>query len=481
MPKIDFRPTVDELWSAFQENGIEDGYDIVAQATLLLAVRRLDIIHTSAENKANVTGQPIQNPIFDADTDHLRWSKLKNTDAATMFELFENEVVQFVRERGGTFSDVILTIPSPAALSRLIDTVDEVPYTSPETNGAVYEYLISKITTKNSSGGFPTPRHLIELMVGIVDPQPADIVADPASGTGGFLITTANYLREQYPELLLDGARRQHFNKELFHGFDNDPAFARMCTMNLLLHGVEHPDARRRDSLAAMPDDVGSYSLVLTNPPFNGSVEQSALDKELYRDVKSTTKASLFVGRVISLLQAGGRAAVIVPEGVLFGTRKTQIALRKTLIDDHKLDAVIKVPPQTYEPFSSTQTAILVFTKTGVGGTEHVWFYDIRADGRSLDAKRTPVTDNDLPDVLARWKTLGDSDGPEAIRTRTDQSFLVPRDEIAANEYVLSLSRYQEIHDDSAPTRAPHEILADVKRLNAEIDAGIASLEELLG
>lgn len=375
---------------------------------------------------------------------------------------------------------MIFTVPSPSALSRLVDTVDQIEYSDPQTNGAVYEYLISKITTKNSTGGFPTPRHLVDLMVEVVDPQPADVIADPASGTGGFLITTANYLREKYPALLLDEARRKHFHDGLFHGFDNDPAFARMCTMNLLLHGVDHPDSRRRDSLAAMPDDVGGYSLVLTNPPFNGSVEKSALDKDLYRDVKSTTKAPLFVGRVISLLQAGGRAAVIVPEGVLFGTKKAQLALRETLVDHHKLDAVIKVPPAAYEPFSSTQTAILVLTKTGVGGTDRVWFYEIRADGRSLDKKRTPVAENDIPDVLARWKTLDDFDSPESSRTRVDQSFFVPRDEIAANDYVLTLSRYQERPDDAAPTRRPGEILAEIKALNAEIDTGIAALEELL-
>lgn len=481
MSSSNFKPVIDELWSAFKEIGIEDGYDIVAQATLLLAVRRLDIIHTAAERKANITGEPIKNPIFDAETDHLRWSKLKNTDTTSMFTLFETEIVQFVRERGGTFSDVIFTIPSPSALSRLVDTVDEVPYSSPETNGAVYEYLISKITTKNSAGGFPTPRHLVDLMVRMVAPQPADIIADPASGTGGFLVTAANYLREKYPELLLDEVRRKHFHDELFHGFDNDPAFARMSTMNLLLHGVDHPDVRRRDSIAPMPDEVGSCSLVLTNPPFNGSVEKSALDKDLHRDVKSTTKALLFVGRALSLLQTGGRAALIVPEGVLFGSQKAQVAMRKTLVEDHKLDAVIKVPPAAYEPFSSTQTAILVFTKTGVGGADRVWFYEIRADGRSLDKKRAPVAENDFPDVLARWKTLGDSESPESSRARVDQSFFVPREEIAAKDYILTLNRYRDIPDDAAPTRPPSEILADIKALNAEIDTGVAALEDLLG
>lgn len=481
MSSRDFKSVIDELWSTFEEIGIEDGYDIVAQATLLLAVRRLDVIHTAAEKKANLTGKPIEDPIFDADNDQLRWSKLKNTDPETMFGLFETDVLQFVRDRGGTFADVIFMIPSPGALSRLVDTVDEISYSNPASNGAVYEYLISKLTTKNSSGGFPTPRHLVNLMVDIADPHPSDVIADPASGTGGFLIAAANYLRERNSEFLLDGKQREHFHRGLFHGFDNDPAFARMSTMNLLLHGIESPDVQRRDSLAAWPEGPGGSTLVLTNPPFSGSIERSALDKDLYRDTKSTKKAPLFVGRVLTLLKPGGRAAVIVPEGVLFGSQTAQVTLRRRLVVEHKLDAVIKVPPASFQPFSATQTSILVFTKTGSGGTERVWFYEIRADGRSLDKKRAPVVDNDLPDLLDRWSTIGDPNSSELQRKRTDQSFFVPRDEIAANNYLLTLSSYQEVPDDSAPTRSPTDILADIRTLNSEIEKDLAAIEELLG
>ncbi|CAH0230407.1 class I SAM-dependent DNA methyltransferase [Rhodococcoides fascians] len=480
MPIHDFKPVVDELWSAFEELGIEDGYDIVAQATLLLAIRRLDVVHTAAEKKSNATGMPIEDPIFDAGTDELRWSRLKNLEGSTMFSLFETRVVQFLRDRGGTFADVVFFIPTAHALSRVVDLVDKVPYSSPETNGAVYEYLISKITTKNSSGGFPTPRHLVDLMVRIIDPQSSDVIADPASGTGGFLIATADYVRETNPGLFLDATSREHYENRLLHGFDSDPAFARISAMNLLLHGVHRPDIRRRNSLSAIPDDVEKYTVVMTNPPFNGSVEKSALDKALHRDFKSTTKAPLFVGRVLSLLQSGGRVAIIVPEGVLFGTRKAQVALRKTLVDDHKLEAVIRVPPAAYQPFASTQTAILIFTKTGAGGTDKVWFYDIRADGRSLDKKRLRVDQNDLPDVLARWKTLGHPTSPELTRTRTEQSFFVPHQEIAESDYLLTFSRYQSIPEDSTPHRPPGEILGDIKVLSIEIDRVIADLEDLL-
>lgn len=482
MARDHFKPGIDELWSAFEEIGTEDGYDIVAQATLLLAIRRLDVLHTAAERRARVSGTPIEDPIFNAETDELRWSRLKNADPATMFGLFESKVVQFIRERGGTFADAVFTIPSPSVLSRLVDLVDKVPYSGSLDNGAVYEYLISKITTKNSSGGFPTPRHVIDLMVKIVDPQPGDVISDPACGSGGFLVAAANHLRENHPDLLTNEHHRNHFHHKLLHGVENDPAFARMATMNLLLHGIEQPDVQRRDSLAPWPETerAGGYTLILTNPPFSGSVEKSSLDKDLYRDVKSTTKAALFVGRALSLLETGGRAAVIVPEGVLFGAKKAQVALRKTLIDEHKLDGVIRIPAASYQPFSSTQTAILVFTKTGAGGTDRVWFYEIRADGWSLDKKRTAVPETDLPDVLARWVTLRDPECPELQRARTEQSFFVSRDEIAANKYLLTFSRYKEAADVLAPTRPPEEIIADIRALNTEIERELTAIEELL-
>ncbi|MGE0304249.1 MAG: N-6 DNA methylase [Acidimicrobiia bacterium] len=480
MSAASFKRAIDDLWSGFEEVGIEDGYDIVAQASLLLAVRRLDAVHTAAERKAVVTGKPIEGPVFTDETDDIRWSRLKNADPDTMFGLFELRVIQLVRDLGGTFTDAVFTIPSPSALSRLVDLVDKVPYGSPELNGAAYEYLISKITTKNSSGGFPTPRHLIDLMVKMLDPQPGDVIADPASGSGGFLVASAKHVRAHNADLLLIPATREQFHDGLLHGFDNDPAFARMSALNVLLHGVENAEIVRRDSLATWGRGLGSFTVVLTNPPFSGSIEKSALDKDLHRSVKSTTKASLFVGRVLSLLQPGGRAAVIVPEGVLFGESKAQTALRTSLVDDHHLRAVIKVPPGAYEPFSTTQTSILVFTKTGVGGTDRVWFYEIRADGRSLDKKRSPVDANDLPDVLARWATLEDPASPECSRTRLEQSFFVPRDEIAANNYQLTFNRYQEAADQVMDTRPPEDILADIELLHEEIGMGIKRLRGML-
>lgn len=474
------RRVLDELWSAFEEANIEDGYDILEQVTLLLFIRRLDVLQTAAERRARVTGEPLVAAAFDPSQQHLRWSQLKNAHAEDVFTALEQELIPLVRDVGGTMSDVRFTIPTPSALSRIVDLVDKVPYGDPHSNGAVYDYLISKITTKKSTGGFPTPRHLIDLMVEMVAPTPYDVVGDPASGSGGFLVSAANYLRESYPDLRLEAQLRTHHHNEAFHGRDSDSEFARMTEMNLLLHGIDNPDVRRRNSLAPTPDDDRRFTVVFTNPPFNGSIEKSSLDKDLYAATKSTTKAPLFVARVLTMLQPGGRAAVIVPEGVLFGTNKAQVDLRRTLVDEHRLEAVMRVPSSSYQPFSATTTSILLFTKTDVGGTDRVWFYDIRADGRSMDKKRVPVEDNDLPDVLARWKDLANPQSPEYSRARTEQSFVVGRDEIAANDYLLTVSTYAAQVAENIETREPAEVLAEIRGLNAEIDAALTSIEELL-
>lgn len=475
------RKVVDDLWAAFEDVGIEDGYDIVEQVTFLLFVRRFDVIQTAAERKARISGADVEAPIFGHDQQELRWSALKNLDGETMFKTVTAQVVPFVQHMGGPMRDVRLTIPTAASLSRIVDLLDQVPFADPATNGGIYEYLLSKISTKNSSGGFPTPRHVIQLMIEMIAPGPTDVLCDPASGTGGFLVAATNRLRAEHSGMLLNETQRTHFHQTMFHGFDNDPAFARMSTLNLLLHGVESPDIQRHDSLTSIYNEVELYTAIITNPPFNGTVEQSSLDKDLARFIKSRTKALLFVGQVLRLLTPGGRAAVIVPDGALFGSTKAHVALRQALIDDNKLDAVIKLPSAAFLPFSSTSAAILLFTKTGSGGTDQVWFYDVRSDGFSLDKKRAPSQDNDLPDVLARWQTLRQPDSPEWERSRTAQSFAVSRDEIAARGYELSINRYAVIDYQQDDARDPQEIVAEIKALNSEIADGIAVFEEMLG
>src|SRR5713226_583221 len=315
------------------------------------------------------------------------------------------------------------TIPSPALLAKVVDMIDKVPMEDRDTKGDLYEYMLGKIASAGQNGQFRTPRHIIRLMVEMVAPKPTDIVCDPACGTCGFLVAVGEYLRERHPEALRDPKLRKHYHHGLFHGFDFDNTMLRIGSMNMLLHGVESPDVIYRDSLSQ--DHAGEeekYSLVLANPPFAGSLDYENTAKDLLQVVKTKKTELLFLALFLRLLKPGGRAAVIVPDGVLFGSSNAHKELRRMLVEDQKLDAVISLPGVVFKPYAGVSTAILLFTKTNSGGTDHVWFYDCQADGWSLDDKRTPLlpddklgpvpravlssdehAKNNLPDVLARW------------------------------------------------------------------------------
>lgn len=313
-------------------------------------------------------------------------------------------------------------------------------------------------------------------MVDLQQPRPDDRIIDPAVGTAGFLVMAEEYLREHHPELWADSAARAHFNGPMFTGYDSDAAMARIASMNMLLHGVENPTIERADSLTEGHPGDDTYTLVLANPPFAGSLDDETVAKDLQKVVKTRKTELLFLVLMIRMLRNGGRAAVIVPEGVLFGSSNAHKAVRKMLIEDHKLDAVIKLPSGTFKPYTGVSTAILLFTKTSSGGTDQVWFYDVRADGMTLDDKRTPIEANDLPDVLARWR---DRDA-EASRARTEQSFLVPKQEIVDNGYDLSLNRYKELEIEEVEHRSPQEILDELDALEVEIQDGLKRLRKML-
>ena len=331
------------------------------------------------------------------------------------------------------------------------------------------------------NGQFRTSRHIIQLMVDMAAPTPQDSIIDPAAGTAGFLVAASEYLREHHPEIWADDASRDHYNRLAFTGFDSDASMSRIASMNMQLHGVESPTIQRRDSLAEEHTDAeGSYTLVLANPPFAGSLDYETTAKDLLAIVKTKKTELLFLALMIRLLKNGGRAAVIVPDGVLFGSSNAHKALRRMLVEDHKLDAVVKLPSGTFKPYTGVSTAILFFTKTSSGGTDHVWFYDVRADGFTLDDKRTPTDANDLPDVLARWSSLSRPDSPEPDRPRTAQSFLVPKSEIAAQGYDLSLNRYREVEHKEVEHRDPQVILAELMELEREIQDATAALAKAL-
>jgi type I restriction enzyme M protein len=399
----ELRNQVDQVWDAFWSGGISNPLEVIEQITYLLFLRRLDDLQTLEENKATRLKQPIGHRIFPEGKDKsgmsydkYRWSRFKNFEAREMFTIVSDHVFPFLRTLGGNGSnyakhmkDARFTIPTPALLTKVVDLLDKVPMEDRDTKGDIYEYMLGKIATAGRNGQFRTPRHIIKLMVEMVAPQPKDIVCDPACGTCGFLVATSEYLRHHHPEIFTDTKLREHFSHELFHGFDFDNTMLRIGSMNMLLHNVENPDIRYRDSLSQ--DHAGEeehYTLVMANPPFAGSLDYENTAKDLQQIVKTKKTELLFLALFLRLLKPGGRAAVIVPDGVLFGSSNAHKTLRKLLIEEQKLDAVISLPGGVFKPYAGVSTAILLFTKTNSGGTDNVWFYDCDADGWSLDDKR---------------------------------------------------------------------------------------------
>ncbi|KAA1426882.1 type I restriction-modification system subunit M [Nocardioides antri] len=484
----ELKSKIDRVWDAFWSGGISNPLEVIEQITYLLFIRRLDDLQTLAEKKARITGGPIEDAKFLPGQEHLRWSRFKNLDADVMYQTVATQVFPFLQKYGeqvggddSTYSDHMkdarFTIPTPALLSKVVDMLDTIPMENRDTNGDLYEYMLGKIASAGQNGQFRTPRHIIKLMVDMTAPQPTDEICDPACGTAGFLVAASEYVREHHPSALTDATQRKHFHSSMFHGYDFDNVMLRIGSMNMLLHGVESPDIRYRDSLSeGASEDAEKYTLILANPPFAGSLDYEATSKDLQRVVKTKKTELLFLALFLKLLKPGGRASVIVPDGVLFGSSKAHRELRKVLVEDQKLDAVVKLPSGVFKPYAGVSTAILFFTKTDEGGTENVWFYDVRADGFSLDDKRIPIEVDDLPDVLARWQKLE----AETDRARTDQSFLVPKADIVGQGYDLSLNRYKEVEQEEVEHRAPLEILADIEVLEDEIAKGLAELKAML-
>ena len=507
----EIKSQIDRIWDAFWSGGISNPLEVIEQITYLLFLRRLDDLHTLEENKSARLKKPMERRIFPEGQDGkgrpyegLRWSRFKHLAPGEMYDVVGEHVFPFLRTLGGDEStyahhmkDARFTIPTPALLAKVVDLLDVVPMEDRDTKGDLYEYMLGKIATAGQNGQFRTPRHIIRLMVELMAPQPTDLICDPALGTAGFLVVAGEYLRERHPNLLLDAKLREHFHHHMFHGFDFDNTMLRIGSMNMLLHGVENPDIRYRDSLAQdHAADEETYTLVLANPPFAGSLDYENTAKDLLQIVKTKKTELLFLALFLRLLKPGGRGAVIVPDGVLFGSSKAHKELRRILVDEQKLDAVVSLPGGVFKPYAGVSTAILLFTKTNSGGTDQVWFYDVEADGWSLDDKRTPFLSedklgpvpritlspeehakNNLPDVLSRW---AERNGAEHERPRTAQSFCVPKADITAQGYDLSLNRYKEVVHEEIEHRAPTEILADLAKLEAEIQQGMKELEGML-
>ena len=508
----ELRSQIDSIWNAFWSGGISNPLEVMEQITYLLFLRRLDDLHTLEENKSTRLNKPMERRIFPEGKDargryysDLRWSRFKNFAPSEMYIVVGEHVFPFLRSMGGDGStyahhmkDARFTIPTPALLAKVVDLLDHVPMEDRDTKGDLYEYMLSKIASAGQNGQFRTPRHIIRLMVELTAPNPKDVICDPASGTCGFLVAAGEYLREKHPEILRDAVAREHFHHGMFHGYDFDNTMLRIGSMNMALHGVDNPDIRYQDSLAQdHAGDEEKYSLILANPPFAGSLDYENTAKDLLAIVKTKKTELLFLALFMRLLKPGGRAAIIVPDGVLFGSSKAHKELRRMIVEEQKLDAVISLPSGAFKPYAGVSTAIVIFTKTNSGGTDKVWFYDMLSDGWSLDDKRQPLlpedklgvtpalalteaehAKNNLPDVLTRCQQR---EGEELQRPRTAQSFCVPKSEIAAKDYDLSINRYKEVVHEVVEHLPPKEILAKLAELEAEIHMGMKELEGLLG
>ncbi len=489
---------IDSLWDVFAAGGLTNPLEVIEQITYLMFIHDLDDTDNKNAKECAMLGLPFKSIFSDKveigertiDGQQLKWSTFRDFPANKMYETIQEWVFPFIKnlhsDKNSAYSkymdDAIFKLPTPLVLSKVVDSLDEIyvlmgQSTEIDIRGDVYEYLLSKISTAGRNGQFRTPRHIIHMMVELMKPSPKETICDPACGTGGFLVGASDYLRETYRnDILMNKENREHYMNHMFHGFDMDRTMLRIGAMNMMTHGVESPFIEYRDSLSDQNLDTDKYSLILANPPFKGSLDAYSVSANLLKVAKTKKTELLFLALFIRMLKIGGRCACIVPDGVLFGSSNAHKQIRKAIIEDNRLEAVISMPSGVFKPYAGVSTGILIFTKTGHGGTDKVWFYDMKADGYSLDDKRSPIKENDIPDIIERFNHLD----KEANRKRTEQSFLVDKKEIVNNNYDLSINKYKEIVYEKVEYPPTSEILADIEELNKEIDKNLEELKVLL-
>lgn len=476
---------VDKIWETFWTGGITNPLTVIEQFTYLLFIKGLDEVETTKENEALLLDIEFEG-VFPKEKQHLRWHRFKQLGSPEeMYEVVSKEVFPFIKELHGTddsayskyMGDAMFMIPTANMLAKIVDGIDNIPMKDRDTQGDLYEYLLSKIATAGTNGQFRTPRHIINMMVELMKPTPEDIIIDPAMGSAGFLVAASEYLRDNHNDLFLVQGLKEHYHKTMFYGNDMDRTMLRIGAMNMMLHGVDNPNIDYRDSLAEINKDKEQYTLVLANPPFKGSLDYEAVSNDLLKIAKTKKTELLFLSLFIRILKPGGRAAVIVPDGVLFGSSNAHKQIRKEIIDNHKLEAIISMPSGVFKPYAGVSTAVMIFTKTGVGGTDNVWFYEMKADGFSLDDKRSPIKENDIPDIVERFSNLQ----TEKERKRTEQSFFVPVEELRENDYDLSINKYKEIEYEEVKYEHPIAILKKINSQEIEIQKGLKELEDMLG
>lgn len=476
---------IDRIWTNFWEGGVTNPLTVIEQITYLLFIKGLDDIDIAREKNDNLLKIKTKR-IFDEKQQDCRWSIFKNYPAEKMYKIVQEKVFPFIKDLSTDknsgyakyMDDAIFIIPTPIMLQRVVTAIDKLKMKDRDTKGDVYEYLLSKLSTAGTNGQFRTPRHIIKMMVDLMKPTPEDIIVDPAAGSAGFLVEAGEYLRENKSDLFLTANLKEHFNNTMFYGFDMDRTMLRIGAMNLMQHGIENPNIMYKDSLSEDNEDNGKYTLVLANPPFKGSIDSERTSKDLLAVTKTKKTELLFLALFLRILRIGGRAASIVPDGVLFGSSNAHKAIRKEIIEKHKLEAIISMPSGVFKPYAGVSTAIMIFTKTNSGGTDKVWFYDMTADGFSLDDQRQPVKENDIPEIIQRFNNRNSKE--EQARNRAEKSFFVSKEEIVENDYDLSINKYKEIVVEKKEYEKPEVILKRIMDMEEELQQKLKELEEIL-
>lgn len=494
---------IDGLWDDFAAGGIVNPLTVIEQITYLMFIHDLDEADNKGSMEAMMLGISHESIFKDevevegrtVDGKQLKWSVFQDFPAEKMFDVVKNEVFPFIinlhSDRESAYSkymsDAIFMIPTPLLLSKVVEKLSDLFRMMKETKldkedvrGDVYEYLLSKLNTAGRNGQFRTPRHIIKMMVELMQPKPDEIICDPACGTSGFLIAASEYLmedEERKREVLFDKANKEHYLNHMFHGYDMDRTMLRIGAMNMMAHGIDNPCIEYKDSLSDQNEDKNKYSLVLANPPFKGSLDYDIVSPDLLKICKTKKTELLFVTLFLRMLKIGGRCACIVPDGVLFGSSKAHKSIRKEIVENNRLEAVISMPSGVFKPYAGVSTAILIFTKTEAGGTDHVWFYDMQNDGLSLDDKRSPIEENDIPDIIERFHHLD----AEMERKRTEQSFMVPKEDIVENDYDLSINKYKEVEYVPVEYPSTQEILTNLREIEMEIATAMDELTVMLG
>lgn len=488
---------VDSIWDTIWTGGITSPITVLEQITYLMFMKLLDDNQLKAEANANILGVPLKNKVFkdgicvisenphvETDYKNLRWNVFHNYEPGEMLTNIQMYVFPFIKTLGEgkdtAFSrymkDTVFLIPTPKVLAKVVDGIDAMDMNNKDIMGDVYEYLLGKIAAAGENGQFRTPRHIINMMVELMQPTLTDKILDPAMGSAGFLLSSASYVSEHQKNELMKTENLNYYKSGMFSGFDTDQSMLRIGAMNMMLHGVENPNIKYQDSLSGDNTEREAYTLIMANPPFTGSVFQEEISKDLLALCKTRKTELLFMALFTKMLKVGGRCASIVPDGVLFGSSSAHKALRKELVDNQQLIAVISMPSGVFKPYAGVSTAVIIFTKTNSGGTENVWFYDMKSDGFSLDDKRSAVVDNDIPDIIERFKKLD----KEKNRERTEQSFFVPADEIRGNDYDLSINKYKKTEYVAIEYPPTEDILDEIEKLNAKIEKETKELRELL-